>query len=306
MGEDGNMHEYGGDDGLDFKFRIKKPLGAVRMEADISILGLTLETIKYLTTWEPWNVATAKKRKIEVYAGYEATGAQLLFEGYIVHALPTQPPEMWLNIKADNISYLDTASYSLDSRTIKPKPQVVPEHPEKELKGPIIEAKHGLMAAGKAVTVQDVFLLAAKKLNLSPDWRGNLTGPVIETFTFNGTSQELIDKLNTLASMRVYEEDGMLVATPIEPSNKSRRNLKVNTDNGMLGISEINFTGIVFRNRLTTDYNRFDWVDVESDLIGGATGTYLVYQVEYSGHYRGNEWEVKVWARSQKNFEKTK
>ena len=93
-----NMKKF---DGLDFKFSISKIFeGGVQNNAKVGLLGLNRAHIQYLSTFLDQAANLATMKRIKVYAGYANGGEQLIFDGDIMHARPTIPPNNWLNIEA--------------------------------------------------------------------------------------------------------------------------------------------------------------------------------------------------------------
>ena len=88
--------------GLDVKFDIQHYAASAEGTAKISILGLSYQRISQLASWAGTATAYSKCWIIRVYAGYGTTDddADMIFEGEILDAMPTSPPDVWLNIEA--------------------------------------------------------------------------------------------------------------------------------------------------------------------------------------------------------------
>lgn len=287
-GPDGELHSYGGGNNnsnypLDFKFNIRKPAGANNLTADISILGLTRDTIDFLTCWQPRNVSEKLKHEIKVYAGYENTnsnvgnyaslGEQLLFHGYIIRAIPTMPPERWLVMTADNMSW----------RTIN---------------AGIIELRMN------DVSVEDIFNQAASKIGLKPIWSALVPKKMISYYEFSGTATTLIKHLEQLDDILVRSENGILYATDKYSQNKpnvptlNSYTIPVSEDSGLIKINNISYNeGIEIVTRLDSRYVVNSYIEVNSKSIPSANGVYRIFDLEFVGHLRGQEWFVNIKAR---------
>ena len=80
--------------------RITRKMSETGSTAKISIANLSREDVEYLTTYTSPYVDQSKRKKINVFAGYESTGVGMIFSGDIYSALPEGLPDTWLNIEA--------------------------------------------------------------------------------------------------------------------------------------------------------------------------------------------------------------
>ena len=126
--DDGKMVRFGGShDGLDFKFDIQYS-GDVATRFSCGILGLGMDTIQRLTVWN-YAQAMSRARKIAIYAGYEKDGlARQVAYGIITRAIPTSPPEMWLNfeclIGSPSFAKMNSFDSRWDAKTVPPTQKV--------------------------------------------------------------------------------------------------------------------------------------------------------------------------------------
>ena len=99
--DDGTIRQFGGEGEMfDMKFDGLK-FGDFYSTFTCSILGLSREHINALTVWDKGQ-ALQRKRYIEVYAGYSSNGDDMstpIFAGYVMNAIPSSPPEMWMNFE---------------------------------------------------------------------------------------------------------------------------------------------------------------------------------------------------------------
>lgn len=268
-------------DGIDFKFECTKihDMTTVQSNAKVSILGLSRESIQFISTYRPKGVERNKQKRIRVYASYEDFGDNLIFDGDITVANPTTPPNNWLNIEAFVGNYRHSELYS----------------------GSI----------NGEITVKQLIENVAKTLDLKPHFK--LTGNDSEKkelkrkltgFDCSGTKADLIDMVNRVSDFIVYEDNGMLnVALFQNDSVRSRNTVAVLSENtGMLGVPQVivgandnpNGESTVMRLSVKSFINPsiqlWDQVYLESVYMPSANGYYTVNQIEYNGHLRGNEW----------------
>lgn len=270
-GPDGKMYSYGGDtDSLDFKFRVQKLCGNIYVKFSVSILGLSASTINFLTTW---NVARALRtpRRIEVYAGYESDGkAPLIIKGYIINAIPTTPPEMWLNIEGLNV-------------VMAGKSEIVPED--------------SIVFSKTTTTAKDLFEKAAQVAGYKPVWTlDDAAGSRIVTVPrLRCDKSELIEQVKQILGVLIEIEGDCLVAHNTNgwvgmPQFAS----EVSMDTGMIEISHIDVRGAKIKIRLNDTFKLFSWIHLTSKLIPKATGYYFVVGKVLQGHLRGEDWFVEL------------
>lgn len=270
-GPDGNMYEYGNDsNSLDFKFKVEKFCGNVFVMFSVGVLGLSPTTINFLATW---NIAKALKnpRKIEVYAGYESDGrAPLIAKGFIVNAIPTTPPDMWLNIEAINLAYEGKSSVS--SREI-------------------------IQRESQITTVRKAFEDLARYIDLDPVWRVELSDGdrKIRIPKFVCDKSEIITLFANTLDILIEIEGDLLVAhdkkgwygTPKNPHD-------ISLETGMIEISHVDIAGAKIKTRLDDSRKVFSWVNLTSKLIPKASGLYYVIGKTDVGHLRGEEWYTEL------------
>lgn len=257
----GKWVRFGGsNDALDFKFE-GVMIGDITPSFTVSILGLGIEKINELTVWNPQE-STARRRGIRVFAGYEKDGINNpIFEGYVFEAIPTNPPEMWLNFRC---------LMNIDKKT------PVEEQKRFERK-PLSEILKGI----------------ADALGKSSRWDAEkVSGSKLANFTLTGMTpqmacEEFADRFNVL----VYTDGDVLVAADRDGQTNDPKNaIPVSTETGMLGISALNVSGATITTRLNRKIKLFSWIDLKSTIVPKANGKYFAVNVVHKGHFRGKEW----------------
>ena len=258
----GNMIAY---PGLDFKFNITK-FGHIYTEFDVSILGLSFESIKDLTVLGPQQ-AFQKRRQIRVYAGYgdKMSDAVEIARGCIWYAKPTNPPEMWMNFKCRK--WLD-ADVIID----------------------------GQEPVDKESTRWSCFQRIAQILDLTPKWEAQRVDKDKEigvAFSFNGHNKlHIPDAFADRFGVIVYEDDGCLIAKDkdIAENGGGGNTHMLNMNNGLLAIGNIDLFGGDITARLNDSYKLMDWIQLQSLMIPDAKAKYLIVSKNLVGHLRGDEW----------------
>ena len=89
------VHTMDALEGINVRFNITKRRGCVMNKAEIAICNLKTDTVNYLTTINALKLDQENRKVIRLFGGYEGkTG--LLFEGDIIRALPSAPPDVWI------------------------------------------------------------------------------------------------------------------------------------------------------------------------------------------------------------------
>lgn len=250
--------------GIDVKFKIDLPMSAVLAKADISICNLTRADIEYLTTYTYLWAALTQKKRIRLFAGYSDTQTNLLFDGDIIEAIPTQPPDIWLDCKAQSGNYGSTQVY--------------------------------LLSVFDAVPIKTLFEQAAVKLGLTLEWRSKSTKQV-KDFNFNGNYQKMIEQLTKLDNITVFEETGSLIVVDNAAPVRDGAIREISEITGMIGVPKIDAIGIEATLLLDTTIKRGDTVHLSSIRVPAANGNYYVYNICHEGHLRGTNWYTTIKAR---------
>jgi hypothetical protein len=264
-GRDGKFVNFGGitGDSLDFKFD-GSLIGDISPTFTAGIRGLSKEHIEQLTGWNPAETL-ARARQIRVYAGYQKDGiSRPLFDGIIREAIPTSPPDMWLNFRC-----------MMNFKKIAPidKPEVITKE-----------------------SLSTIFGRIADKCGMN--WRWNATqadGGREVNFTMEGTPQDLASTFADRFDLMVYADGDTLIAEDRRPWRGTVKNPHlVDIENGLLNIGGLTIAGATVVTRLNTRIKMCDWVRLSSTLNPKANGDYVVIKVHHKGHLRGDEWTTTL------------
>lgn len=290
--------------GLDFKFDISKPVGAVCLDAKISVLGLSWDNIVKYATYAADAIAYAKKYRIRVFAGYGSDeNAKCIFDGYITRAMPaTPPPDIWLEITARSGLIREFSDFSQSPADSKEDVVTAKEYFKKLC---------DFIRAG--CNTERLKRQANIKLKLPIFPKASTHKDVVKMMIMNAKRNDIImietvddEGRSTFKFMDRYSSKGSSPDDPIE----------VSVETGMIGIPQMNWAEITVRRLLTVD--KLDvcgnFLRVKSRMaLPGLLKTkgeradekttdifsadFLVNNVRYIGHMRGNEWyvEYKAW-----------
>lgn len=251
-------------EGIDVRFNVKKYMGQVMNEANIEIWNLPQEDIEYLTTFTSQWIAINQRKRIRISAGYKDTNIGLLFDGDIVEALPSVPPDVCLRCKARSGAYGNSTIIS------------------KSITNP--------------VSVKDVFKQASQWTGLTiNDY--TTTNRKLDSFFYTGSATQLINQINNIPDIIAYEDDGALcIVDKAKPDIKKGIRL-VNKDSGMIGIPQPDALGVKVRLLLDPNIRIGQQIKVESIAIPACNGIYTIYELEHSGELRGSDFYTEITAR---------
>lgn len=251
-------------EGVNIKFNIQKFQGQLQGKARISICNLAAEDVEYLTTYmSPW-IEIQKQKKIQLFAGYE-NKMGLIFSGDIVRAIPTVPPDVWIQCEALGGYYNNLI---VDSFT---------------LKGPL--------------AIGDVCKIIAEKLGVS--FISNASQEVfnkkIDGFCHSGGLNNAIKKINELGICVAWADNETLYIADKEPKKPENGTVRlISEESGMIGMPEPGPVGVDMAILLDPSIKLGEPVELKSSRIPSANGIYYPYSIEHTGELRGNEWYTKL------------
>ena len=251
-------------EGLNVRFSVSKFRGQIQGKARISICNLAAEDIEYLTTYmSPW-VEIQKRKKIQLFAGYEGK-VGLLFTGDILKAIPTTPPDIWLHCDALGGYYnnLITASFTMN--------------------GPIALA--------------DICKTVSEKLGVAfvNEASENVATYKIDSFSHTGGLTNAVKKINDLGIGCVWVDGETMYLADNEPKKDSSKQVRLLTEqSGLIGIPEPGPIGLNATMLLDPSIKLGEPVEVRSVRMPSINGLYWPYEVEHTGELRGNDWYTKI------------
>lgn len=251
-------------EGIDLKFSISKYMGVVMNEATIDIYNLAKEDIEYLTTFTSQFIAYEKRKRIRIFGGYKDTSVGLLFDGDIVEALPTTPPDIILRCKAMTGHY---GNSTIISKSIT-----------------------------QPISVKDT-------LKQCSEWVGkeindfSTTDRKIDGFYFTGASTQLIGQINNIPDITCFEDDGEIIVVDSKNPDIQKGVKLINSSSGMIDIPQPDALGIKVKILLDPDIKLGQTIKIESSLIPACNGQYWIYEFTHRGHLRGSEFYTELSAR---------
>lgn len=218
----------------------------IQNECEVKITNLDNATRDYLLTeTSPFNQNRVAK-KLLVEAGRVSTGLALVYEGDIISAVGSQPPDVQITIKAQ------TGAFQ---------------------KGNVISRSN----TGKT-KLSTIAKSVANDLGMQLDFQA--TDKQINNYSHSGAAIKQVDKLGSTGAVNAYINNGVLVVKDFNIPLKARvRQLDI--ENGLIGIPEFTEQGIKCQ-MLFDNQTDLGWgLDVKSIMNPAANGMYTVYKLQF-------------------------
>lgn len=270
---------------ISIKGRITRKMSETGSECEVSIANLSREDVEYLTTYTSPYVDQSKKKKINVFAGYESTGVGMIFSGDIYSALPEGMPDTWLKIKA---------------------------------KTNYFEQQNIITYSQPAATTEELASNIASQLGYELSWQSK-SQKVIDAFNFNGAKAKLLNKLNQLDNFRAYIDNNILYCIdkdeeppqqaeqPKSYSGKAGSNRKVagsikviNGNTGLIGLPQPDEYGVKIKVLLDPTVAIGDWFKLESQRLPIVNGFYQVYEMTYDFATREPQYYLEISGKNKR------
>lgn len=240
---DGQFQVY---EGLDIRARGTKTANPLQNTCEVDISNLSAATRNFLLTeTSPFNANKTPKRMI-VEAGRVSYGVTRLFYGEITSSVPSQPPDIGLNLKSQTGQFAKTK----------------------------VVARSGTALQSHKTLAQQV----AGDLGVSLDYQAD--DRQIANYAFTGSALRQVDALATAGGVDAFVDDETLV---IKPRGKplAGRVRELSLDSGMIGIPEVTEKGIKVRMLLDNTTVVGGALSVTSKLNPALNGLYSIYALDF-------------------------
>lgn len=233
-------------DGLFLSASITKTDNPLQNEAQVRIGNLTKETRDYIITeTSPFNKSKTPKR-LFIEAGRESTGAVRLFIGDITECNPSQPPDIYLSIKAKTAQ---------------------------ALKSEIVAVSHG---AQEKLSVIARGIASSAKLRLQFE----ATDKNVSNYSFTGALSKQVEKLAQIGRVNAFIDDDALIVKDNDKAILQTTHV-LSKDSGMVGIPELTEKGVKVRYLFDPQSRVGGELEVKSEINPSANGRYAIYTLSY-------------------------
>lgn len=216
--------------------------------ATVKISNADDDLVNYLISeTTPWSEINTTS-EIRVYAGRESWGEPaLIFQGDVIFADKTQPPDITLIIKAQ--------TKSNDKNRV------------------ITRSNPG------NITLQRISQSVANDLGLSLKFEAN--DKTISNYNFTGGVLKQVNKLETAGGVSAYVDDGVLVVKDMSrPLQNEIRVLSENT--GLVGRPEITEQGIKVKFLLDNNTRLGGLIRLQTNIDSVLNGDYQIYKLLFN------------------------
>lgn len=267
---------------ISMRGRITRKMSETGSTCKISIANLAREDVEYLTTYTSPYVDQSKKKRINIFAGYESTGVGMIFSGDIYSALPDGLPDTWLNIEAKT-EYFNQQN--------------------------IITMSTGTM------TVKNFAAQVASQLGVNLIWRSK-SQKFIDAFNYAGSKSKLLSRLNQVDNFYAYIDNNNLYCVdknediPNQGDNnksysgtstKQSGTIKlINKHSGLIGIPQPDEYGVKIKVLLDPAVNLGDWFKLESERLPIVNGFYQVYEMTYDFATREPQYYIEIFGKNKR------
>ncbi|MGN0016204.1 MAG: baseplate hub protein [Candidatus Avelusimicrobium sp.] len=253
-------------EGLNVRFNIVKRAGSTMNRAEVAICNLKKSTVDYLTTINALEQDQKNRKVIRLFAGYEGQTGQI-FEGDIIRALPSAPPDVWLQAQC-------LSGYHNNLQLVT-------------------------LALNGGVDIKEICSQAAAQLNLKLEWNTTQKKKV-DQFVYQGPMTAVIRQLNELKGIRVYQDDDRLVVEDENPAPPEAGDTvrQFSLKSGLIGLPEPDLFGVKFKVLLDPSLRCGQAVRLESMQIPAASGLYYIYSITHRGELRAEPWYSELSCRT--------
>jgi hypothetical protein len=240
---DGQLKTY---EGLNVSASGTKYANANQNECEIKIANLDKATREYiLTETSPFNANRTPKRFI-VEAGRVSYGYSKVYEGTIASAVPSQPPDITLTIKALTAN---------------------------DKKGDVIARTQPGQVKLSTIAKQ-----VAADLGLSLTFQA--TDRQIANYNYSGGALKQVDKLGEVGRVNAFVDDRVLVVKDMGRALENQIRV-LNIDSGLIGIPELTEQGVKVKFLLDNVTVLGGTLRIQSKIYPTVNGDYSIYKLGF-------------------------
>lgn len=251
-------------DGLQISAEIVKIANALQGEATVKISNMTKPVRDYiLSETTPFNLNRIRK-KVIVEAGRQSTGYYRLYEGDIVSAVPSQPPDIMITLKAQTCQWEKGNVVSRSTSAAAP------------------------LSAIAGQVAQDMGL----RLMFEADDKN------VSNYQFTGAAIKQVGMLGDMGNVNAYVDgDALVIKNTDKPLQGTSHILSMAS--GMIGIPERTEQGIKCTYLLNPQSRLGGQLTIKSEINPGTNGNYTIYKLTHSVANRDDQFYTIAEASRQ-------
>jgi hypothetical protein len=241
------------------EYSVTKTAGSLMNEAEIKIANLAKEDREYIVTATSPLRRPRQRKSVAVYAGYASTGVTRRFVGDVTSATVSQPPDIWLTMKAK------TGFFQRGNVLARSAP-----------------ARQPLSELAKGV---------AADMGLSLEFQA--TDKQIANYAFTGPALKQVGKLEAAGLVDAYVEDDRLVVKD-RGKGLAGKTRKLSEETGMIGIPEVDERGVKVKMLMDPHTGVGATLEISSRLNPAANGRFTVYKIRETGATRNTPFYLEA------------
>lgn len=223
-----------------------KYANSIQNECEVRIANLDKPTRDYiLTETSPLNLRRSPKRVV-VEAGRKSYGTSTIIVGDIITSSVSQPPDIWVTLKALTGNFFNG---QVVSRSSAPR-----------------------------AMVSQISQQIAGDLGLDLDFQA--TDKVIGNYNFVGGASKQVGEVGQMGNYNAYVDDNTFVVKDRNVPLKGTSKL-LNKSSGMIGIPEISVYGVKVKYLLDNITKLGSELVVQSEINPTANGRYSIYKLAF-------------------------
>ena len=231
-----------------------KYANATENECEVKITNLSKDTRDYILTETSPFIKSKNPKRLILEAGRVSTGTNVVFVGDIISAVPSQPPDIELTIKA--------ATGATQKGNI------------------VTRSKTG--TARLSQIAKDI----ARDLGLKLIFQAKEKN--IANYSFAGGNLKQVEELGRAGNVNAFVDDGSLIVKDATVALNGKAQV-LNLETGMIGIPEITEHGIKVKYLYNNESAIGGSLIVQSKINPAANGTYVIYKLNFDVSNRDNQ-----------------
>jgi len=239
--------------------KINKSTDTKQNSCSVEIDNMLLDTVDYLVTeTSPWN-PSQKPKLISIRAGRQSTGVENIYNGDVVQADPSMPPDRKLTMKALT---QDGAKYKWTSR-----------------------------ASPKTIQLSELCKHVASDYSLA--LRFEAKDKTVANYVYNGSTAQQIKKLEQVGDVDCFIDDDFLVVKDYGKGTKGDVRL-ISKDTGMIGNPAPDDKGVKVRMLFDPSIKLGQQIEIRSEVNKSVNGQYVIYNMAISLTTHDNDWYLDL------------
>ena len=244
-------------------FDVARSVGGLYDTANITIYGMPLQDIQYLTTDFDYTLKTVKRNAVTLTAGYTVSGVTTkgqIFSGSIVQAAP----------------HVDKADLTVQLQATS---------------GYLRQVSKAVVVATKTATLRQVCADLAAALGLALSFKTQDVN--LGAYTFIGSPLQQIEQLRGYNGIDVkifIADDKLVVQDMTGPAGPA---FKLSAKSGLIGSPEPTFMGVYARSFLNPLLFPGGFVNIVSNKLPNTSKTYVLMEVRHVGSRRDIQWHTE-------------